>query len=935
MRRDPLPVLLAFSLVATLTVPAPAMATGAAAHPDTAGFPLDIDSRPPLGALDTAADDWSDHADALIVRPAGGRSFGEVRARIAGLNGGGAELGDDVGDGGARIVTLQEDVAVEELRDLGDRLEAEGLVEHAEPDVRMLPFVVDDPYYAYQWNLSGSGGTNTTHGIDVETAWTSTTGSPAVTVAVLDTGERSHPDIDDRVVPGYDMISDAAAARDGDGRDDDPTDEGDWTDAGDCDIRSAATPSSWHGLHVAGTIGASTNNGIGVAGVDQGARLQHVRVLGRCGGPSSDIADAIRWAAGQSLGGVPDNATPARVINLSFGGSGECGPTLQSAVDAAAAAGSVVIAAAGNANEDAADTTPANCDGVITVAATSPAGDRAGVSLGGLRTPYSNYGEVVDIAAPGGDNSFPGGGILSTHDVGETTAEGPSYASLLGTSMAAPHVAGVVSLMSAVNPGLTPTLAREILTGTARSFGGSSGAFVCSSSSTATHRCGAGIVDAGAAVAIAAADGEVSAPELSASNADLAVSLSWTTPASLDEPMDYELRRSTGAACTATSPIIVGPTAARTYTDAPLAHGTTYRYCVTAVDGNGQRSPASNTRSVTATDLTAPAAPSLSATGGNEQVSLSWSAVSDPTTPVTYRLYRSTSSSCTAASTLVRTQKARTYTDIGLEAGTTYLHCVTATDGAGQRSTVSNATSSRTNPALPASSPGAVCHALVGDWNGSGRSGLGWWCDGRTRLRTAQDSTHDFYYGRRGDVPIVADWNGDGKDTVSIIRDGTWHVNNTLEGGASERTFVYGRVARGDVPIAGSWDGLARSLPGIIRDREWHLRDDQSGGRSTSRFVYGRLTAGDLPLVGDWDADKRDSAGIVRGGTWHLRNSHTGGTSDISYIYGRVNEGDTPVVGDWTGDGMDTPGIVRDGAWLLKDQHSGGPADRTIAFKHP
>jgi subtilisin family serine protease len=934
VRHHPLPVVVSLALVATLTLASPAPASGTGAGNDLVLDEAVAEPVTPPGLEDgDAANNWLNRADALIVQPAQGRSAGQIRARVARLTGEAAALGKTVGTGEARSIDLPEDAPVDDLRELADQLVSEGLAEYAEPDLRMAVFVVDDPLYPLQWHLFGKGTTGTTHGIDVEAAWKRTTGSPDVTVAVLDTGHRPHPDLDSRIVPGYDMISDPKAARDGDGRDPDPTDEGDWLNTGDCATGTPARPSSWHGLHVAGTIGASTNNSIGVAGVDQRAKLQHVRVLGRCGGSMSDVADGIRWAAGLPVSGVPVNATPARVINLSLGGAGECETTLQSAVDAAITAGSVVIAAAGNANLNAANTTPANCSRVITVAATGPAGDRGGAIVGGIRKPYSNYGEVVDIAAPGGDNSFSGGGVVSTHNDGGTTAKNHTYAGLVGTSMAAPHVSGVVSLMLAARPSLTPRQSRELLLGTTRPFGSSSGAFRCSSSKTAAYHCGAGIVDAGAAVAVAS--GGSGAPRLSATAGDLQTALTWTASTSLHGPMTYDVHRSSGSNCTADSAVIIGPTASRSGTDATLIHGTTHQYCVTAIDTNGQRSPVSNTRSVTATDLTAPGAPMLSAAGGNEQVSLSWSAVSDVTTPITYRLYRSTTSSCSTSSTLIRTQTTRTHTDIGLKASTTYRHCVTATDGAGNTSKWSNTTSASTFPALTSSSPGAVCHALVGDWNGSGRSGIGWWCDGRARLRTAQGSTFDFFYGRRGDIPVVADWNGNGQATISVIRDRTWHVNNTLQGGVAERTFVYGRVSRGDTPIAGNWDRNGRDLPGIIRDREWHLRDDQSGGNATSTFIYGRLTAGDIPLVGDWTGDGRDTPGIVRRGEWHLRNSHTRGHADLSYIYGRVLSGDVPVVGDWTGDGRDTPGIVRDGIWHLKDEHGVGPADRTVTFPKP
>jgi hypothetical protein len=225
-------------------------------------------------------------------------------------------------------------------------------------------------------------------------------------------------------------------------------------------------------------------------------------------------------------------------------------------------------------------------------------------------------------------------------------------------------------------------------------------------------------------------------------------------------------------------------------------------------------------------------------------------------------------------------------------------------------------------------------YPLTGDWLGQGADGVGWWCDGRVRLRTAAGAISSYTYGRAGDVPVVADWNGDGRDTVSVIRDGTWYVNNTVGGGQAVGSFHYGRVSRGDTPIAGSWRG-STSLPGVIRDREWHLRYALSGGSSDLSFVYGRLSDGDLPLVGDWHADGRDTIGIVREGVWHLRDDLSSGPSTTSYKYGRVLAGDVPVAGDWAGDGRSTPGIVRDGVWHLKHQHGAGNADISITFVAP
>lgn len=226
-------------------------------------------------------------------------------------------------------------------------------------------------------------------------------------------------------------------------------------------------------------------------------------------------------------------------------------------------------------------------------------------------------------------------------------------------------------------------------------------------------------------------------------------------------------------------------------------------------------------------------------------------------------------------------------------------------------------------------------YAFTGDWDASGVDGQGWWCDGRIRLRTASGEVISYTYGRAGDVPIVADWNGDRRDTVSIVRDGTWHIRDEPSGGSAHRSFTYGRVTQGDVPIAGDWNGDGRDTIGIIRDGEWHLRHDQSGGPGQIVFTYGRLTRGDRPLIGDWNGDGHDTIGIVREREWHLRHRLSGGPGETVYIYGRVLSGDTPVMGDWTGDGRTTPGIVRGREWHLRDEHRGGSADRILLFSAP
>jgi serine protease len=308
----------------------------------------------------------------------------------------------------------------------------------------------NDPLYPNQWHYPK---------ISLPCAWTLKSkgvGSPVV--AVLDTGKTLHPDLASHFVGGYDFISNVWTANDGTGRDADPTDPGDAAVCG-----GVSYPNSWHGTHVAGTIGASTNNAVGVAGVNWNAKILPVRVLGRCGGTTTDIADAIRWAAGLPVAGAPFNAFPAKVINMSLGGylgAGTCAvndPVMQSAInDVTILKGVNVVVAAGNDSADAKNYTPASCNNTITVGATNVLNQRAW---------YSNFGSYVDVAAPGGETTIGGvpvdkdgngksDGVLST--LLNSTGTAYTYGYYQGTSMASPHVAGVVSLMLAKSPALTP-----------------------------------------------------------------------------------------------------------------------------------------------------------------------------------------------------------------------------------------------------------------------------------------------------------------------------------------------------------------------------------------------------------------------------------------------------------------------------------------------
>jgi len=381
--------------------------------------------------------------------------------------------------GNVWVLRLMAPVRSDRLAEIAAALEKDPAVQYADPVRRRFAklLVPNDPQFASQWSLTDLVG-----GINVQAAWELQLQTPpaSTTVAVVDTGVLKHADLANRLLPGYDFITNAGYARDGDGRDADPTDSGDWVEEGGC---LPPHPSSWHGTYVSGIIAGDVNNGIGMAGIDLFAQIVPVRVLGECGGTDEDVFEGMLWASGVQIAGVPPNPFPAKVINMSLGGAGSCPNAVQDAIDDAIAQGSVVVVAAGNESSDTIDFAPSGCSGVINVAATNRAGD---LSF------YSNFGRRVDIAAPGGD--FDDGGILSLSNDGQTEAGNDGYANAIGTSAAAPQVAGVVSMMLARDPTLTSGRVLSILQGTAREFRVGS---VCRNGNV----CGAGIVDAGLAMA--------------------------------------------------------------------------------------------------------------------------------------------------------------------------------------------------------------------------------------------------------------------------------------------------------------------------------------------------------------------------------------------------------------------------------------------------
>lgn len=368
-----------------------------------------------------------------------------------------------------------------------NRLKSDPAVEYVENDGTMYATAADpnDPEFKKQWDLNDKKA-----GMNVPPAWDNSTGKDVV-VAVIDTGYVKHSELESKIVGGYDFISKADRARDGDGRDANPADEGDWNGDGECGSTSKARDSSWHGTHVAGTIAATTNNNAGIAGIATEAKIEPVRVLGKCGGSTSDISDAIVWASGGSVPSVPANPNPAKVINMSLGGAGLCSTTTQRAIDGAVQRGTTVVVAAGNDNKDAGMFNPANCNNVVTVAASNRDGAKAF---------YSNFGDSVDVTAPGGQTrnetdppgsvTTPDNAILSTVNAGKQTPTQESYKPMMGTSMAAPHIAGLVALILGKNPKLTPAQIEDLLKKNARPLPG-----------PCPGGCGAGLADAGKTVA--------------------------------------------------------------------------------------------------------------------------------------------------------------------------------------------------------------------------------------------------------------------------------------------------------------------------------------------------------------------------------------------------------------------------------------------------
>lgn len=420
--------------------------------------------------------------------------------------------------GGAHVVTLPKVMTLEDAQTIAHRMETSGQFEYVSPDRIMRPMALaTDPLFGQQWNLLPPSA-NTAGGANVTAAWdTASALGAGVNVGIVDTGIRAdHADFGgaSRFNTGYNFVSDGAMVGTKDSQtgqtiasgfvnngatntagNNNPADPGDGLDA----TYGAQFPvlcggksnSSWHGTFVAGQIAAQQNNSIGIAGIAPNVRIQMARALGRCGGTTSDIVQALSWLAGTTVSGAGTNPTPAKVINLSLGGAGPCSSAEQAAITAARNQGITVVVATGN--EAGPVDSPANCAGVIAVTAHTLEGDNAS---------YANIGAQTTISAPGGGQGTVIGGsgsrIWSLSNTGTAgpvaSPTGDTYAQDIGTSMATPHVAATVALMLSVQPLLTPDNVTAILKQSARPF--------VTGTYCATHAgvCGAGMLDAGAAV---------------------------------------------------------------------------------------------------------------------------------------------------------------------------------------------------------------------------------------------------------------------------------------------------------------------------------------------------------------------------------------------------------------------------------------------------
>jgi serine protease len=498
-----------------------------------------------------------------------------------------------------------------------DKLRADPSVAYVSPDLRRHPHALtSDPLLSTQWYLLDEQPAATrTH-----LAWDITEGSASTIVAVLDTGVRyDHPDLGKvsaggKLLAGYDFVANASFSNDGDARDNDPTDPGDWVD--DTDLAQPAFAkceferSSWHGTRVAGIIGAATNNGAGVAGAGFRTLILPVRVMGKCGGFDSDILAGIRWAAGLPVAGVPNNPTPARIINLSLGGESACTSAYLAAIEEVIAQGTLVVVSAGN--EGGPVSSPANCSGVLGV---------AGIRHVGTKTGLSNMGPEIGLSAPSGNCGtdlskgclFP---IVVARNEGATSPTISSYTGpteqSVGTSFSAPQVAAAAALMQSMNAKLSPGQMISLLQESSTPFPVISAVPECvaptgaatnegSECNCTTQTCGAGMLNTAAAVMAAQRPfGIIRATGTAEIGATISLDAtdSFASDGRSVTGVQWSVTNVVGA-----SPVIAAPTEASTTLQLPAA--TSFTLNLTVTDDQGGQ----DTSVMSFATPTAPASP--------------------------------------------------------------------------------------------------------------------------------------------------------------------------------------------------------------------------------------------------------------------------------------------------------------------------------------
>ncbi len=525
------------------------------------------------------------------------------------------------------------------------RLRADPEVEFADVDHRRsIHAVPNDPLHDGQWFLKNVEAA----AIDAQAAWDTTSGSKGVVIAVLDTGVRfDHQDLKKaseagRLLPGYDFVSPEAGgtfktANDGNGRDSDPSDPGDWISTADtsaapftdCEVAD----SSWHGTRVSGIIGALSNNGVGVSGIDWNGWILPVRVLGKCGGFDSDVIAGMRWAAGLHVSGVPDNPHPAKVLNMSLGGATPCSTSYQNAVNELAAIGVLVVVSAGN--ESGPVDAPANCAGVVGV---------AGVRHAGTKVGFSSLGPEVALSAPGGNCGSVSGNCAYTLDTttntGTTSPGTNGYTDAsnynIGTSFSSPIVAGIAALMSSVNGNLGASQLRDRLRESAVTFPHVATLPDCHAPVDATDiqdtecnctadTCGAGMANAREAVADASRPiAAISAPDTFAPGDEVSLDASGSVAA-----CDRTIASYSWAVVDpgASPPAIVGANSANASVTAPATDPFVIRLTVT--DDAGLQDTADITIEPTSSSTSAPA----SAGNANTACPVPITIAQTPTTP--------------------------------------------------------------------------------------------------------------------------------------------------------------------------------------------------------------------------------------------------------------------------------------------------------------